>query len=143
MEEAFTQNGVSLTPLDASSFHSPPRIVVGARVNQPSENDETRSRTLQEDSEFGINSLREYGGADEVRILDRQSTKVQGYPALLTSVRYKKGALKEVWQSFDLTILTQDGTIFFIELECHPDDLLKLRPTFEHLQKSFKLRCRK
>lgn len=80
--EPIDGNGVVLAPRDQSRFHLPPQIRVGGGVGQPSDADEFRNETLEEDFQAGLNSLNEYGHAKNVTVLSKTAAKVEGRSAI-------------------------------------------------------------
>ena len=138
--EGFDQNGVSLRPLDKSRFHLPPEIGVGGAVGQPSDADETRSRNLEEDFQFGLDALKEYGHARNLVVLSKASTTIQGRRAIVSTTRYEHSSTGYIWFHKEILIHTEDDSpTYHLELYCSPDDAPVLVPLFDNISKTFRI----
>jgi hypothetical protein len=132
-------NGMNLTPLEKSRFRLTPEMGAGGAVGQPSDADEHRCRTLEEDFEFGLDAIRHYDRAQNLILLSKKRARVQGLPAIVRSIRYED-ALGEVWFDKDVLIHTRnDWVTYHLGLRCSPADLPALMPIFNKLVRTFRI----
>lgn len=138
--EGFTKNGVTMTPRNAKQFRLRPEIGIGGSVGQPSEADEKRSRNIEEDFQFGLSALKEYGNARNLTVLSKTTTKVQELPAIESTLRYEDSSTGHIWFYKQILIHTDhDSTTYHLSLRCSPDDLSVLVPVFDALCKTFRI----
>lgn len=138
--EPIDGNGVVLALRDQSRFHLPPQIRVGGGVGQPSDADESRNETLEEDFQAGLNSLNEYGHAKNVTVLSKTAAKVEGRSAIASTIRYEDSATHTVWFHKEVLIHSNgDSPRYFLELRCAPEDVPALVPLFDRVFKTFRI----
>jgi hypothetical protein len=140
--EPMTKNGLLLTPPRSQGFRLPSSIQFGIQANQPSEADERRLRTLDENFKAAMKGLRESARPTILRVLEKQALKWAGRPALLYVVEHQTPASAEPIYSRTMTLLTDRGWIIFVELRCSVNDSKRLLPVFTRLQESLRLNCR-
>jgi hypothetical protein len=137
--EGVDRNGVLLTPHDIRQFHLRPEIGVGGSVGQPSDADEARSRTIEEDFQFGLASLKEYGHARNLVVVSKVTTKMQGLLAVESTIRYEDGSNGTNWFDKQILIHSDDSTTYHLGLHCSPDDASVLLPLFDRICRSFRI----
>src|SRR5579871_2374441 len=137
--EGFDRNGVDLTPRGKNKFHLPPEIGAGGAVGQPSDADERRKQTLDEDFQFRLDVLKEYGHARDLIILSKQVTEIQGLPAIVSTVRYENSLNGQIWFSKDILIHSKDDSANYdIGLYCSFDDAPVLTILFDRIAQTFR-----
>jgi hypothetical protein len=136
--EGFDRNGVELGPRDQSKFHLTPAIRAGGAVGQPSDTDEARNQTLEEDFQSRLDGLNKYGHGRNLVVLSEAATKVQLRSAIVSTIRYEDSSTGQVW--FDKEILIHssgDSPRYLLGLHCSPDDAPVLVPLFDGISKTF------
>ena len=139
-KESFTRNGVGLQPKKPSGLSAVPNIAIGARVNQPSEADQERLRTLEEDFQFMLESLQEQ--EEDVAVLSKEKGLLQGLPAITSTIYFIDRRSRRPTFVKDVILKTDYERIYFLSLECHPDDAPSVVPILDKIVESFKLHCR-
>jgi hypothetical protein len=138
--EGFTKNGITMTPRNTGQFHLRPEIGVGGNVGQPSVADEKRSRNIEEDFQFGLNALKEYGNARNLTVLSKTTTRVQDLPAIESTVRYEDSTTGRTWFYKEILIhADNDSTTYHLSLRCSTDDEPTLVPLINALYKTFRI----
>jgi len=99
-------------------------------------------QSLEEDFQVGLQSLKEYEGAVEIKVIEKHQASLSGVPALTTTVTYKDSKSGQEWLSRDVTAIDEGQIVYFIELKCDPRDKKLLLPIFEQIARSFKISCR-
>ncbi|MGB8475627.1 MAG: hypothetical protein WCE61_16210 [Candidatus Acidiferrum sp.] len=109
-------------------------------MGQPSRSDEKRLQSLDEDYQSRLEALKNYGHADDLTILSKEPTKVQGLPAIISTMKYGDSSTGRYWFDKDLLIHTEDDqTTYDIGLHCSPDDRSALEPLFDEIVKTFRV----
>lgn len=138
--EGFDRNGVDLTPRDKSKFQLPPEIGAGGAVGQPSDADEARSRNLEEDFQFRLDVLKEYGHTRNLVVLSKVPTRVQGLSAIVSTIRYEDSSNGQVWLEKDILVHAEDDSpTYHLGLRCSPDDAPVLLPLFDKISNTFRI----
>jgi hypothetical protein len=138
--EGFDRNGVDLMPRDKSKFQLPPEIGAGGAVGQPSDADGTRNRNLEEDFQFGLDALKEYGHARNLLVLSRMPTRVQGLSAIVSTMRYEDSSNGQVWLRKEILVHREsDSPTYHLGLRCSPDDAPVLVPIFDRISETFRV----
>ena len=141
LSESMTQNGVTLTPKSAEVFAHLPRISVGAHANQPSQ-DGRHPQTLDENIQAVVESLKEYGSAENIQVLDQHTSVLQGLPAKTITLRFSDRRSNSEWFLKDANLIDAGNVVYFIELRCHPKDAVILEPIFDELVQSLHIQCK-
>jgi hypothetical protein len=138
--EGFDRNGALLTPRDKDKFRLRPEIGAGGTVGQPSDNDETRSRNLDEDFQFGLEAIKEGGHGRNLIVLSKVTMKVQGLPAIENTFRYEESPTGHIWFNKEILIHSDgDSPTYHLSLRCSPDDAPVLVPLFDKISKTFRI----
>ena len=138
--EGFDRNGVRLASRDTSKFHLRPEIGAGGAVGQPSDADESRSRSLNEDFQAGLEALKEYGHARNLVVLNKVRTTIQGLPAIVSTIRYQDSSNGSIWLYKEILAHAEhDSPTYHLELLCSPDDAGILIPLFDEIAKTFRI----
>ncbi|HWZ55756.1 MAG TPA: hypothetical protein VNZ63_06770 [Verrucomicrobiae bacterium] len=139
--ESYSRNGATLAPSNAKAFSLPPRISVGARVDQPSQTG-NGPQTLDENIQSSIDSLREYGSALDIQVLKKDAITIQRLPARAITLKYRDSHSEDEWFVKDVNLIDHQNTVYFAELKCHPKDAIALESIFDALVQSLRLQCR-
>lgn len=139
--ESFTKNGITLTPTNANRYKRAPQITVGARINQPSEQNDERPQTLKEDVDSIIPALREYDAAENVQIIKEIDTTIQMVPARSIALQYRNSRTGEDWSIKHTELIDRKEIVYFIELTCDPKDAEALSVICEGVVKSLRIHC--
>ena len=139
--EPFTQNGIVLAPRSSKLYFRPPQMTIGARVNQPSEQNEQRPQTLKENIDSIIQSLQQYGAAENLQIIKETDATVQGVPARSITLRYRDASSGDDWVVKDLNFIDRGNVVYFVELRFHPRDLDALTSIWEAVVQSLRIHC--
>jgi hypothetical protein len=139
--ESFTRNGVTLAPDKQTAFSLPPRITLGAHVNQPSKTG-NGSQALDENIQSYVDSLREYGSAVDVQILRKDEITLEGLPGSRITLKYRDSHSGKEWFAKDVNLIDRNNTVYFAELKCHPKDAGALESIFDALLRSLRLQCK-
>ena len=139
--EGFDRNGVSLYPFPNTKTASRPIIGVGGSAGQPSENNDSHPQTLQEDFEFHLEAMkRGPAPAVDLRIVSNEPVSLQGLPAIVGTIEFKRGNPKENWVMKEILIHTRDDSVtYHLTLICHPEQVEVLVPLFDNVTKSFRI----
>lgn len=140
--ESFTQNGAILTPRNSQTYVLPPRIAVGARANQPSEQAGDRPQTLDEMIQMEVDSLQKYGSAKDLHIIQQKQLTVMGLPARAVTIQYTNSQSRAQWLLEDMNVVDQKNVVYFVELKCHPKDAATLGPIYDMIVSSLRLHCK-
>ncbi len=139
-DEGVDRNGVRLALRDKRQFHLRPEIEAGGAVGQPSDADETRSRNIEEDFQVGLDGLENYSNARNLSVLSKVSTKVQGLPAIVSTIRFEDSSNGHVWFNKEILIHgVGDSPTYHLTLHCSPDDASVLVPLFDKICKTFRI----
>jgi hypothetical protein len=140
---AASQSGIQLNPF---GLRPPPRdtyVAIGALPNQPSDAEPTRLQTAEEIFDTDLKELKT-DGAEDITVLEKRRCTLQGFPALITRVRYRAGnsGLWQIEKTYRITSF--DGVVYAVELKCLPEELSTLEPILDRMvQKSFRIGCTK
>jgi hypothetical protein len=140
--ESYTRNGVTLAPNNASAFSLPPRITVGAHIDQPSQTS-NGPQTLDENIQSSVDSLREYGSVSDIQILKKDVMTLQRLPARAITLKYRDSHSGDEWFVKDINLIDQKNVVYFAELKCHPKDTVALESIFDALVQSLRLQCKR
>lgn len=139
-DEGFDKNGVELGPRNTDQFHLSPEIGISGAVGQPSEADDTRPQSLDEDFQVGLNALGKYDHARNVVVLSKRDANIQGLRAIVSTTRYEDSANGQTW--FDKQVLIHsddDSPTYRLSLHCSPDDAAVLVPLFDRILNTFRI----
>jgi len=139
--ESYTRNGVTLAPNNTTAFSLPPRITVGAHVDQPSQTGDG-PQTLDENIQSIVDSLREYGSALDIQILKKNAMTLQRLPARAITFKYRDSHAGDEWFVKDVNVIDQKNIVYFAELKCHPKDAVALESIFDALVQGLRLHCK-
>src|SRR5690242_9415188 len=140
-QESFTRNGAGFAPKDGSFAVMHASISVGAHTDQPSETG--TPQTVDQNIQAVAESLRKYDAAVDIQILKREELTLQGLPARTVTLRYRNSQSGEDRFLKDINLVDDKNIVYFLELECHPNDGAALLPVFDRIVKSLRLACRK
>ena len=135
----FDGNAVALVPPGQNLSYPYPEIIVGGRVNQPSEQDESRGQTLEEIFASELAAIKEYGSFSEIKVIEKRWSGLAGYPALVSDFEYMKD--KQHWHEHQVFILTRSEAVFSISSTYHPNQTQQFMPVFQNIVRSFRIRC--
>ena len=137
--EGLTKNGITIAPRNVKQFHFRPEMGASGSVGQPSEADGTRSENLEEDFQSRLRVIKEYVKGRNVVVLAKITTKIEGLPAIESTVRYQDST-GLIWFDKDVLVHSDDdSTTYHLGLHCSPDDVSVLVPLFEAICKSFRI----
>jgi len=140
LSESFTRNGATMAPGNVTAFSRPPRITVGAHMNQPNQSG-SEPQTLDENVQAIVDSLKEYGAAQDVQVLKKDGLTLQGLRAQAITLKFTDKSSENQWFQKDVNLIDQANTVYFVELKCHPKDAGVLEPVFDELVQSLRIRC--
>ena len=138
--DSFTRNGAIFAPKRLGGVSLPPRISVGAYVDQPSESG-NGAQTLDENIQSSIESLRKHGSAIDVLILKTKEIILQNLPARSLTLEYRDAKSGQQWFKEEIDLMNEKKIVYFLELECSPKDAAPLQAVFDSLIHSFRLKC--
>jgi len=139
--EPYTRTGVTLAPDKQAAFSLPPRIALGAHMNQPSQTG-NGSQTLDENIQSYVDSLREYGSAVDIQILRKDEITLGDLPGKSIVLKYRDSHSGKEWFAKDFNLIDGNNTVYFAELKCHPKDAVTLESIFDALLRSLRLQCK-
>lgn len=139
-DEPFDGNAISLTPPGQKLPYPHPEITVGGRVNQPSEQDESRGETLEEMFESGLAAIKEYGKASAIEVTEKRWSTLAGYRALVSDIEYTND--NQRWHEHQILILTRSEAVFEISATFYPSQTQQFMPIFHKIVRSFRIRCK-
>jgi hypothetical protein len=118
-----------------------PQIMVGAHVNQSSEQDDKKPQTLAETVESIGKDLRQYGAAENLHVINKEVTSLQGLPAQSITLKYRDGRSGKEWMIKDFTIIDKQQIVYFVELKCQPEDTTTMSDVWRAVVRSLHIHC--
>ena len=139
-DEGVNRNGVRLALRDKRQFIFGRRSKQVVRLGNLSDADETRNRNIEEDFQVGLDGLKNYSNARNLSVLSKVGTKVQGLPAIVSTIRFEDSSNGHVWFNKEILIHGEgDSPTYHLTLHCSPDDASVLVPLFDRICKTFRI----
>jgi hypothetical protein len=118
-----------------------PKITVGARINQPSTQNEQRGQTLDEIMNDTSANLEKYSNAIDIRVIEDKKWNLGGFIARSITLQYTDSQTKIEWYFADTNVIDGAGIVYFIELESSPKNALQLKSTYNAVVNSLNFEC--
>ena len=96
--------------------------------------------SLVEDLRVHLAGLRKFERAERMEILEQRELTFLGHSALFTKNRYYDPQERANWAE-EILIISRNGTLYRLELECRLDQLDRFEPEFSRLMKTFQFDC--
>jgi hypothetical protein len=135
----FDGNAIELTPPEQKLRYPYPKITVGGRVNQPSEQNDTRGETLEEVFDSDLAAIQGWEKARAVKVVEKHWSKLVGYTAIVSDIEYTIDDQR--LHEHQILILTASEAVFEITSTCHPGQMQQFTPVFQGIVRSFRIRC--
>jgi hypothetical protein len=134
--------GVQLIPFKNKPPEKDAYLDVGALTNQPSEVDRERLRSLDEILDTSLEGLRRYWKVEDLTVLEKKNITLQGFPAIVSKIRYRSHDNGVVWVEKSYTFSTPDGLVFEVQLKCLPEDFSQLEPITDAIaERTLEVKC--
>jgi hypothetical protein len=154
LKEGLDGNGLGLTPPQRDGLHflpppfPLPTIRAGGHMPQPNDIDDPSAlgpappQTLDEEFQYMLRAMEENSMyTRNVVLLTRKHTTLQGFPALIVTMRYVRSPNDAPVFSKLILIRTTGrfSRTYDLGLTCHSDDVAVLLPVFERIASTFKI----
>jgi hypothetical protein len=87
----------------------------------------------------GLAAIKEYGNASEIKVIEKRSSRLAGYPVLVADFEYTTD--NQRWHEHQILILTRSEAVFEISSTFYLRQTHQFMPVFNNIVRSFRIRC--
>lgn len=150
LNEGLDSKGVGIAPPRDERVALDSYISVGVAINQPRDLADPNApsigsppMTLDENFESHLRALKDVEHISNVSILVRKHRRFQGFPALVSEIRFKKAGSAETYLERKWWIRPElhEDDIYILTLRCPEKSLEAVAPVFNHVRDTFRINC--